>query len=472
MAVLLALTVGFLGESGARIVVEGDTVTFTLEGPKRKERGKRIRKATRFEKEDRYRPEKATKRLPMYPGALDWTEGRRIAVSDDKERAVILEYACTHMVYAADNPWVCDSEAVIVDADGYVLREIRGNYFWVILHNRLPYFALVESFCCDVTGRAELFTLEGAKVCDACLGPDPKTEQEDNRNWTDRSEFTCDGGSLDTTFVLDLQAGRIAGPGGEFVPPKKDLGLPEDEFDRLVVLLRHEKHALRWHGAMALAKRGDGKAIDALIGALRDKDSRVEIVAGNALRQVENPEVIGPLVACLQDEDPSIRLAAIFPLGGHKGPAVLDALLGALKDEDEHIRHRAASELHNHAHPRAIDALIDAMKEEDRGIRFWAVRALGEIRDPRVIEPLVRALADRDTEVRRLAAGLLGDTGDPRAIKPLIDVLGDQSPVVVKYASESLGRLTGQRFGEDAERWGSWWRKNKARFTREGAKGG
>jgi HEAT repeat protein len=86
---------------------------------------------------------------------------------------------------------------------------------------------------------------------------------------------------------------------------------------------------------------------------------------------------------------------------------------------------------------------------------------------------LIEALTHWSGSVRGIAAEALGKIGDTRAVEPLIGLLKDRSstlgvllrkpPMIVprEDASRALGRITGQDFGIDAEKWQEWWTRNK-----------
>ncbi len=95
-----------------------------------------------------------------------------------------------------------------------------------------------------------------------------------------------------------------------------------------------------------------------------------------------------------------------------------------------------------------------------------AAWSLGDLGDPRAVEPLITALrTEKEESVRWTAAAALGDFRDLRAVQPLIVALRtDANETVRSNAFVVLGRLTGQRFGEDAAAWQEWWDANKKRL--------
>jgi hypothetical protein len=128
------------------------------------------------------------------------TQGVKFAVSGQQTFAILLSYYCTQPLIGAEFPYTCDSTVFVVDAEGSVQETLRGNFLWIIPHDTLPYFALVEDFCCSDTGKTSLYTLEGQKVCEGYLGLQP-----DHLTGT---EFTC-GTDWENGVLLDKNIIRL-----------------------------------------------------------------------------------------------------------------------------------------------------------------------------------------------------------------------------------------------------------------------
>ena len=76
------------------------------------------------------------------------------------------------------------------------------------------------------------------------------------------------------------------------------------------------------------------------------------------------------------------------------------------------------------------------------------------------VGPLLEALDSRSEGMRWAAMRSLGELGDERAVGPIIDRLDE--PRDRDAACWSLGKLTGQDLGGDAEAWREWRRKGQA----------
>jgi hypothetical protein len=148
--------------------------------------------------------------------------------------------------------------------------------------------------------------------------------------------------------------------------------------------------------------------------ALREQNN-----AGGA-RPLGDERAVEPLIAALKDGDSRVRSNAAIALGEIGDTRAVEPLIAALKDGDSSVRSNAAIALGVIGDPR-VEPLIAALKDEDSWVRGYAAIALGEIGDARAVEPLIAALKDEDSSVRRYAAEALGVIGDERALELLMD---------------------------------------------------
>jgi len=215
-ALFIAGLTMLLHESHATMVTQGDTLVFTMHDSRPGKGEQRIEKVVSFEQETKYEKPSTlseTDDFAANPGAVDRLAGKKFAVSESGEFAVILSYSCTHLVYAAENPWKCETTALIVDSEGYKTSEIKGDFLWVETHDRLPYFVLIKDFCCATTGESSPYTSGGQKICNAYLTPDDTDcgNLSENCNWRAKAEFLCEDSALDGTYLVDLEARLMDG---------------------------------------------------------------------------------------------------------------------------------------------------------------------------------------------------------------------------------------------------------------------
>lgn len=233
----------------------------------------------------------------------------------------------------------------------------------------------------------------------------------------------------------------------------------------LVQALGNEDKNVHEAAAKALGAIGP-EAVPALIQAMGDEDEVVRRAAAEAVGWIgqEAVEAIPPLIQALEDEDSSVRWAAAVALG-NIGPeeGVVPALIQALEDENSDVRKVAAGALERIG-PEAVDAvpaLIQALEDESVQVRKAAVGALGGIGpEEGVVLALTQALEDEHADVRWAAIKALERIGpEEGAVPALIQALGDEERQVRKAAAGALETITGQDFGEDADRWQEWWEK-------------
>jgi len=157
---------------------------------------------------------------------------------------------------------------------------------------------------------------------------------------------------------------------------------------------------------------------------------------------------INRLIQKLKDNkhDVYARGDAARALGYINDPRAIDALISALKDKDTKVRRSVAYAignayfLGNTKDPRAIKPLIEAMKDDDSFVRGNAAKAIGYIakvlgeKDPHAVDPLLTILKDEHPSVRKDAAYALAEINDPRAVKPLVSALKEKDLAVISGA--------------------------------------
>jgi HEAT repeat protein len=220
----------------------------------------------------------------------------------------------------------------------------------------------------------------------------------------------------------------------------------------------------------ALSKIGDSRAVEALVVALKDADSKVRTAAVEALGRFGDAHAIDPLVRLLSDSNWDVRAAVVEALGRFKERRVAEALLPVLKDNDPDIRRLAAAALGKMGDPMAIEGLVLTLKDEQEPVRQAAEASLMKIdrnwesseSARRAIPALQDALKSHEYWVRTCAASVLkrivgeeqAATVDDNTVIAdratylkqegavvLIQALRDEDRDVRQAAAEALGRL-------------------------------
>jgi HEAT repeat protein len=112
----------------------------------------------------------------------------------------------------------------------------------------------------------------------------------------------------------------------------------------LIQALADEELSVRQCAALSLSKRSDGRAVPALVEAMRSKDALLARLAANAL-------------ACT-------------------GAEAVPALLNVLENGTQPMRLEAARALASIGDQRSIPALFKALGEDSALMEYWANEAL------------------------------------------------------------------------------------------------
>jgi len=138
------------------------------------------------------------------------------------------------------------------------------------------------------------------------------------------------------------------------------------------------------------------------------------------------------------------RYGAVIALGNIGHGKAMPALIKALKDHSEFVRCEAARALAKVGDAASIPALIAVLEgDEDTVVRresAAALRVLGE-QSPVVADAFRQALSDPSWEVRAEAARALGRVDDEQSVEPLLAALEDDSYTVMTSAEHALANL-------------------------------
>lgn len=203
-------------------------------------------------------------------------------------------------------------------------------------------------------------------------------------------------------------------------------------WERLALALSDPASYVRAKAAAGLGQAG-AEALPLIREARAATDPRRREGAALALGRCTGGEAVEALIGALGDPDSRVRRAAAWSLGeqGRRGaspPAAAEALIGALGDPDRWVRPDAALALGKLGPAAPGDARIEpleqALRDPNPWVRRAAVLALGGIGGEQALS--IAALDDPSADVRHGAAQALGLAGDDRAIEPLIAHLSDR----------------------------------------------
>lgn len=228
-------------------------------------------------------------------------------------------------------------------------------------------------------------------------------------------------------------------------------------FERTIANLTHANPEMRYEAARKLGDHGDERAVQPLIEALPDDNSKVQYAAFSALIKIGASEAAKPIIDSLLDS-PESRVWDLLKL--NIGMRLRNGLLDMVSRGDEEIAARLTDAVQSGsfdeqqcaflirllgraADERQVEPLIDTLIKDTQVLQGAAAEALGWIGDSRAVAPLLLFLSEGEPSdvLRELAAEALGRIGDPRAVEPLIATLEDSNEWVRRAAAEALGLL-------------------------------
>jgi HEAT repeat protein len=112
---------------------------------------------------------------------------------------------------------------------------------------------------------------------------------------------------------------------------------------------------------------------------------------------------------------------------------------------------------------RFLEELLAALASGRLAIRESAAQTLAVLADASVVKRLHQLAADGDADaaVRQTALWTLGRCGSKEAARLLLVHLKDGNEALRRAAAAALRDLSGQDFGQDANRWREWWEGHK-----------
>jgi HEAT repeat protein len=151
----------------------------------------------------------------------------------------------------------------------------------------------------------------------------------------------------------------------------------------------------------------------------------------------------------------------IWALGELRDKKAVEQLIGTLKNRLPAVRISTSRALGKIRDNRAVMPLLEALENETAWeVKNSILWALGEIRDNRSIPALINALRDASYYVRLHAENALEKTGC-KAVPLLIPAVNDETYVARTRAVWTLEKITGQNYGRDTAGWKKWLSENE-----------
>lgn len=209
--------------------------------------------------------------------------------------------------------------------------------------------------------------------------------------------------------------------------------------DDLFALLVHDRSAVRYSAAKAIAGIPDERSGPRALAALEAKHPLSTGPAAHILGRIKYAPARAAIEARFLDRQAPAREELGQALGWLGDPASAPALLRVLTEPDGEGRYGAAWSLGVLQIRSAAPALRAATKSSDRKLALLSVEALAALRDPESLGDLERLVYGR-RDLAFQATEAIGDIPGERAQKILIDLLGSGDLELEIAAARGLGR--------------------------------
>ena len=241
---------------------------------------------------------------------------------------------------------------------------------------------------------------------------------------------------------------------GDFEHIKDVSAVPE-----LIRGLKHESYEVRAYCAIALGNLGEGTAVPALCKALK-YGSFSAFCAAEALEKIKDGRAVEALIGALEGPRETVRKAAAGALGTIGSISAVDALKTAAEDEDSSVRNCAINALGKIAtkNPKAAETkeIIAILIDKLQGVAsISAAGALGNIGDASATPALAKVAKGYGTYAPQYAVRALGKIGEKADMEGLVGALGGKSRDAVLEAREVLLKKGSEAVPALIKGWGS-----------------
>jgi len=207
--------------------------------------------------------------------------------------------------------------------------------------------------------------------------------------------------------------------------------------------LKDPELQFRQRGVWALQRMG-ASAVPVLVAALKSSNANQRRCAAEGMIGTHAPDSVPALEQALSDPDDQVRMFAAEALGWKGNTRALNALVAALRDKSWRVADAATDALAEIGQA-ALPALMAQFKSDSVTAAYRASLAIAAIARPGYGSPasaLKQALRAEDAPTRKWAAVTLGDMNDTGADAALRDYWRRaQSPDEKYVAAEALRKL-------------------------------
>lgn len=221
---------------------------------------------------------------------------------------------------------------------------------------------------------------------------------------------------------------------------------PSLRFEDLLENIKSEDSYTRHDAVQMLGEIGDPRAVQILVGLLKDEDVVIREGAINSLINISGKDVAAAVVNYLRDSNsPSLRNTAVeilTRLGSYSTPV----LLPLLKDDDDDIlifvidiigRIFAAGD-----NKKIVSEIIPLLNHKNPNIRASAAKTLGLMKDEMAKKPLLDLLNKEDEEwVKFCIIEAVGEIAPSGVTDTLLDIIRKEQGVIVDAAIDAIGKI-------------------------------
>jgi S1-C subfamily serine protease len=183
----------------------------------------------------------------------------------------------------------------------------------------------------------------------------------------------------------------------------------------LLKSLESEDKWVRRAAAKALEKMNDKRVIEPLMSHLLERnepDAEVRLSSARALARMRPLEAIESLAQALKDSSLGVRLESGYALGRIGKPAI-DVLVKARHDADSRVRDSAVAALGNIGGEQVREELISVLRDENEEstVKLTTIQALYNMGDQRSIDELKSVAETGDAGLKAFVKELLAGEG-------------------------------------------------------------
>jgi HEAT repeat protein len=217
-------------------------------------------------------------------------------------------------------------------------------------------------------------------------------------------------------------------------------------------------------------KKGGYKIVEPFKASLKEKDAAI-LKDVEVLGLDKDTITVGVLLDKLKSEDEHTKRLVMRYLASKKDKRVIETLVNFLFNGSDIDKVNAARALAITNNNKAVEPLVITInnKENTKKVRVAAVMSLGKIATPEATNAIIASLNDIDIKNDAIVA--LAMTEEPSVIKLIIDILKtEENKDTIKSTIKALKFIVRKSFGNDKEKWLSWWEENKDKYLNENSK--